>query len=119
MAFHGDQPNMKQIDMSVETGVGYNPASGSLMFHNTSGLIQHINGDWADFTVSLALNDLTDVSVGGAANGQILSYNGTSWVPVDHDMEAILTLIQQPTLHKQLLTCSLGLRATEPTVSLL
>ena len=92
MAFHGDQPNMKQIDMSVETGVGYNPASGSLMFHNTSGLIQHINGDWADFTVSLALNDLTDVSVGGAANGQILSYNGTSWVPVDHDMEAIADL---------------------------
>ena len=92
MAFHGDQPNMKQIDMSVETGVGYNPSSGSLMFHNTSGLVQHINGDWADFTVSLALNDLTDVSVGGATNGQILSYNGTSWVPVDHDMEAIADL---------------------------
>jgi hypothetical protein len=92
MAFHGDQPNMKQIDMSVETGVGYNPASGSLMFHNTSGLVQHINGDWADFTVSLALNDLTDVSVGGVTNGQILSYNGTNWVPVDHDMEAIADL---------------------------
>jgi len=91
MAFHGDQPNMKQIDMSVETGTGYNAASGSLMFHNTSGLIQHINGDWADLTVVLAINDLTDVSVGGVASGQILSYNGSStWVPVDHDMEAIV-----------------------------
>jgi hypothetical protein len=109
MAFHGDQPNMKQIDMSVETGVGYNPASGSLMFHNTSGLVQHINGDWADFTVSLALNDLTDVSVGGAVNGQILSYNGTTWVPVDHDMEAIADL--DTTTNSPLTTSDLFIRS--------
>lgn len=33
-------------------------------------------------TPSLSLGDLSDVSTTGAANGKVLGYNGTSWVPV-------------------------------------
>lgn len=35
----------------------------------------------ADGTHNLALNDLSDVSTGGATNGQVLTYNAGSWTP--------------------------------------
>lgn len=92
MAFHGDQPNMKQIDLSVETGTGTNAASGSIMFHATSGLIQHINGDWAQMSSSTTLSEITDVQIAGAASGQLIRYDGSEWVLADHDMEAIIDL---------------------------
>ena len=46
-------------------------------------LQQHILG--ANFIILngvtvIALNDVTDVSVSGATNGQVLQYNGTNWV---------------------------------------
>ena len=49
MAFHGFQPNFKQVDIDVSTGEGESPASGSLQFHNTSGFIQYRNGAWESF----------------------------------------------------------------------
>lgn len=30
---------------------------------------------------TLALDDLSDVSTGGASNGQVLKFNGSSWAP--------------------------------------
>lgn len=92
MAFSGDQPNFKQLDLSVETGTGTNAASGSIMFHATSGLIQHINGDWATMSSSTTLSNISDVQIAGAASGQLIRYDGSQWVLADHDMEAIVDL---------------------------
>jgi hypothetical protein len=92
MAFSGDQPNFKQLDLSVETGTGTNAASGSIMFHATSGLIQHINGDWATMSSSTTLSNISDVQIAGAASGQLIRYDGSQWVLADHDMEAITDL---------------------------
>lgn len=92
MAFSGDQPNFKQLDLSVETGIGTNAASGSIMFHATSGLIQHINGDWAQMSTSTTLSEISDVQIAGASSGQLIRYNGTQWVLADHDMEAMIDL---------------------------
>lgn len=92
MAFSGDQPNFKQLDLSVETGTGTNAASGSIMFHATSGLIQHINGDWATMSSSTTLSNISDVQIAGAISGQLIRFDGSNWVLADHDMEAIVDL---------------------------
>jgi hypothetical protein len=80
MAFSGDQPNLKQIDLSIETGTGTNAASGSIMFHSTSGLIQHRGGDWSALTATTALDDVTDVSTAGHVDGRVLASNGSTFV---------------------------------------
>ena len=80
MAFSGDQPEFKQIDLSVETS-GTVGASGSILFHSTSGLIQHIGGVWATLTGTAgALDSLTDVSDAGHADGEALVSNGSTFV---------------------------------------
>lgn len=93
MAFIGKQPDMAQIDFEVQSGTGTAGESGSVMFHVTSGLIQHISGDWTALTATMgSLDSLSDVSAAGATNGQIIQHNGSSWVLADHDMEAITDL---------------------------
>ena len=44
------------------------------------GAVTSVNGKDGD--VTLALNDLTDVEVGGVTNNQVLAYSSGSWVPV-------------------------------------
>ena len=44
------------------------------------GAVTSVNGQAGD--VTLALNDLTDVEVGGVTNNQVLAYSSGSWVPV-------------------------------------
>jgi len=93
MAFHGFQPNFKQIDLSVETGTGTNASSGAFMFHNTSGLVQHLNGDWAGFQVSLALGDLSDVNYqSGPFENQILGWDGSEWIPINNVFDGLTDL---------------------------
>ena len=44
-------------------------------------VVTSVNGQEGD--VSLALDDLTDVSVGAATDDQLLAYNSGTWGPVD------------------------------------
>jgi len=93
MAFIGKQPNMEQVDFDVQSGTGTNAASGSVMFHETSGLIQHLSGGWTALTATMgSLDSLSDVASAGHSTGQIIQSNGSSWVLADHDMEAITDL---------------------------
>ena len=98
MAFSGDQPNFKQLDLSVETGTGTNAASGSIMFHATSGLIQHINGDWATMSSSTTPCSISDVQIAGAASGQLIRFDGSQWSLQTTTWRPSLTLTPPPAL---------------------
>lgn len=56
-----------------------------------------INGDrlnyvpsGADYIPDMALNNLSNVSVGGATSNQVLQYNGSTWVPASLDEQTTL-----------------------------
>ena len=44
----------------------------------------------------ISLDDLDDVSVSGAAAGQILTYDGSSWVPADAPADSIQSIVAAP-----------------------
>jgi hypothetical protein len=57
--------------------------TGALYFNTTSGVMKVYDGSsWLAAYVAgdQALNDLTDVTITSASNGQVLKYNGTAWV---------------------------------------
>ena len=55
-------------------------ADGDGVVFELGGAVTSVNGQAGD--VTLALNDLTDVEVGGVTNNQVLAYSGGNWVPV-------------------------------------
>lgn len=67
------------VDLTANGGVG----SGSTLFYSTAN-----GGEWHPGTIptpTYNLNNLTDVSLTTAGNGDWLYHNGTSWVNVDTD----------------------------------
>jgi hypothetical protein len=54
---------------------------GSNTVFELGGAVTSVNGQEGD--VTLGLDDLTDVSVDGATNNQLLAYNAGTWEPVD------------------------------------
>ena len=56
-------------------------ADGDGNVFELGGAVTSVNGQEGD--VTLALNDLTDVEVGGAANDQVLAYSNGNWGPVN------------------------------------
>lgn len=66
---------------AVDAGTMILYADGSDVFaKDASGNVYNLTSASA---VSLAFNDLTDVSIAGATSTQILQYNGTNWTAVD------------------------------------
>ena len=58
---------------------------GDLFFDTSTNTLLYWDGSqWVPIAgdEALALDDLTDVVVAGATDGQVLAYNGTNWVPV-------------------------------------
>ena len=69
----GASPN-QVVHFYVGTNNATNPDSGTATTFLDANFII-LNG-----VTVIALNDVTDVSVSGATNGQVLQYNGTNWV---------------------------------------
>ena len=46
--------------------------------------------------IGLALDALSDVSVSGATSGQVLQFNGSSWIPVTQSPDGILSVTADP-----------------------
>jgi len=82
----GSQTNFSDIDwasgnyyLKIETDL-----SGTFEDMGTTQLVSVPYALLANKVVTQpSLNDLTDVSTAGASNGQVLKYNGTSWVPAN------------------------------------
>ena len=58
---------------------------GDLFFDTSTNTLLYWDGSqWVPIAgdEALALDDLSDVVVAGATDGQVLAYNGTNWVPV-------------------------------------
>ena len=58
---------------------------GDLFFDTSTNTLLYWDGSqWVPIAgdEALALDDLSDVVVAGAVDGQVLAYNGTNWVPV-------------------------------------
>ena len=70
----GASPN-QVVHFYVGTNNATNPDSGTATTFLDANFII-LNG-----VTVIALNDVTDVNVSGATNGQVLQYNGTNWVP--------------------------------------
>ena len=58
---------------------------GDLFFDTSTNTLLYWDGSqWVPIAgdEALSLDDLSDVVVAGAVDGQVLAYNGTNWVPV-------------------------------------
>ena len=80
--FSGDYDDLtNKPDIPEKTSELTNDGDGSNPFATTDQLF---SGDYDDLngtpTIPDKLGDLSDVNVGSAANGNILSYNGSNWV---------------------------------------
>ena len=77
-----DTQNKKPAAGDAEYGelfINYHSNSPMLCFKNNADAIVEIR---PLTEVELALGELTDVDTTGATNGMVLSYNGSTWVPV-------------------------------------
>ena len=77
-----DTQNKKPAAGDAEYGelfVNYHSGSPMLCFKDNANTIVEIR---PLTEVELALGELTDVDTTGATNGMVLSYNGSTWVPV-------------------------------------
>ena len=69
----------------VTTPPGSGNQVGDLFFDTSTNTLLYWDGSqWVPIAgdEALALDDLSDVVVAGATDGQVLAYNGTNWVPV-------------------------------------
>ena len=95
-----------------ELFVNYHSNSPMLCFKDNAGTIVEIR---PLTEVELALGELTDVDTSGATNGMVLSYNGSTWVPVSAASIAIdVDLGYTPAADKGTVTNSAGDDATIP-----
>ena len=77
------------------------------------GAVTSVNGQAGD--VTLALNDLTDVEVGGVTNNQVLAYSSGNWVPVSASSLSVdVDLGYTPAANKGTITNSAGFDAEIP-----
>ena len=68
-----------------DTPPGSGNQVGDLFFDTSTNTLLYWDGSqWVPIAgdEALALDDLSDVTVTGAVDGQVLAYNGTNWVPV-------------------------------------
>ena len=55
-------------------------SSGSLTLGGTLSITESQISDFGTYLTSVALNDVSDVTISSLSSGQILKYNGTAWV---------------------------------------
>jgi hypothetical protein len=68
------------VPTSLEYGeLGLNYADGKIYFKNSSNVITDYS-TVAAAAITIDLDDLVDVTITTPASGQILEYNGSSWV---------------------------------------
>lgn len=88
------QPNIPDISskFQVSATAPTNPVNGEVWLNSTDGntYIYYVDADssqWIEIGGSTApppdINDLNDVTITSAAEGQTLVYNGTAWVNGD------------------------------------
>ncbi|MEL0013974.1 MAG: hypothetical protein VW715_02115 [Rhodospirillales bacterium] len=64
-------------DISVTTNAA---GTAALTYSNTTGVFSYTPPDLSSYLTSVALNDISDVTITSASSGQVLKYNGTAWV---------------------------------------
>jgi len=88
-------------------------ADGDGNVFELGGAVTSVNGQAGD--VTLALNNLTDVEVGGATANQVLAYNAGNWVPVSAaSLSVDVDLGYTPAADKGTITNSAGDNAEIP-----
>ena len=65
-------------DLSVTTGSA--SSSGSLSYNQGTGVFTFAPPDLSSFLTSVAINDVSDVTITNPANTEVLRYNGSAWV---------------------------------------
>jgi len=65
------------FDHSVTTT---SAGTAALTYSNTTGVFTFTPPDLSSYLTSVALDDVSDVTITSASNGQVLKYNGTAWV---------------------------------------
>ena len=79
-AFNADTTTEWHIGDTATIGTSIYFFTGDDGATNTGGTFLADNFIILNGVTVIALNDVTDVSVSGAADGQVLQYNGTNWV---------------------------------------
>jgi hypothetical protein len=64
-------------DLSVTTN---SAGTAALSYSNSTGVFTYTPPDLSSYLTSVALDDVSDVTITSASNGQVLKYNGTAWV---------------------------------------
>ena len=99
-----DQANARFLippKVSSADRVGLATAAGATIYNNTDNVLQVYNGSsWISLAnyASPAYNDITDVTITSAAEGDVIGYNGSGWVN-DYTVTLTTAATAQANLH--------------------